>query len=576
MSDANETVQSPAAYADGVDPGTERFWVAVLLVAAVFLFGIGMARTGFQGEDELRYSQAAKSIQSVPGMFVMHMRDRLYPDKPPLTFLAVRASFGALGGVSPFAARVPLFLSSVGALVFCYLLIRQLQGPKLALVATPMIGLAMRFVWTGKWLRLDMPMLVFVFAAFWVSTRLLFPRPGQKPVGFGWALLGWLFITLAGLAKGPGVLVWIGVILTYAAVSRRWAPLRIHRPLAGLALLVGAFAAWLIPAYHYGGTEYLGPMIGTHVVERFAGTVQHAKNPLYFLYRTPVDFLPAGLLLPVALWHGWTIRKSVSDAGQTRFIYCWFLFCLVFFSIPTGKRSQYILPVYPAAAMIVARFVLDAVGAARGSLPQRLLYWHSVTIAALCAAGGAALVVLPMVRPDAFEVPPPVYFPVLVAVVLVACAVVAVHALRSDRFLRGYVALCLAFLLPYAALFGIYNPLRYDDTPVREALAEMTRISGGTPEMGMFGGDDRFALYGDAQPRYLFRKREKGTSIGTETPEQVHAAVDEFMAGGVGRWLLARPERVDAFREERGGFPWRAHREVDVPAGTRTLVFRSE
>ena len=147
----------------------------------------------------------------------------------------------------------------------------------------------------------------------------------------------------------------------------------------------------------------------------------------------------------------------------------------------------------------------------------RLLHWHTVVIAVAGAAGGVALLGAGLFRPGLFEVPPPLQFTLVAGLPLVVGAVVAVLMLRGGRFLRGYLALCLAFLLLYAALFGVYNPLRYDDTQVREAVAEMTRVSGGTPDMGMFGGDDRLALYGDAQPKYLFRKRERGTSIGTET-----------------------------------------------------------
>ena len=109
-------------------------WIAVLFLTAAVLFGISMSRTGFEGKDERRYAQVAKEITWGENIFVMHHLGKLYPDKPPLFFWMQAISYKVFGEVSPFSARVPLWIVSMLALAFSYLCVRQINGPRAALM----------------------------------------------------------------------------------------------------------------------------------------------------------------------------------------------------------------------------------------------------------------------------------------------------------------------------------------------------------------------------------------------------------------------------------------------------------
>ncbi|HET9299126.1 MAG TPA: hypothetical protein VFO11_04225, partial [Candidatus Polarisedimenticolaceae bacterium] len=78
----------------------------------------------------------------------------------------------------------------------------------------------------------------------------------------------------------------------------------------------------------------------------------------------PPGLFPWTGLLPGALVLAWRRRSDAFD----RFLLVWFVFIVVFFSISTEKRNLYVLPAYPAFAVLVAR-LMDA--AERGVLARR-------------------------------------------------------------------------------------------------------------------------------------------------------------------------------------------------------------
>lgn len=495
-------MHAPAASFDRpMSPAAERTALALLLLAGLLLFGIGQARTGFQGTDEHRYAQVAKEVGPGADLFVMHMCGDLYPDKPPIFFWAIKASYTLLGGVTPLSARLPLILSGIGALAFAWLLMRQMSGPRLALLGTALLLLSFRFIWAGRWLRLDMPLVMFSTGAFWTSARLLFPHAGQRPAGGGWALAGWTLATLGTLTKATALPVWLGTLTLYAAWRRDWSVIRLHRPVAGPALALTIVAAWLIPAWVLGGSEYVGVILGVHVIERYVGLVHHEQWFGYFVPKLLSDGLPAALLLPAALWWGWRRRTDPVDGDRLRFLLAWIAFTFVFFSIPQGKRGQYILPLYPAMTLLVAQFIAEALTDAGGRLGT-LLRRHLWVWCALLAAAGLAPLPLRRLYAEDFRVDPGLTVLIGVALLLTGSALWSMRLLRARRC-RPVMALTGAGLyLTYVLLFALYFPRMFDDSHLREITAIVERESDDPrPLVGLYRFSQPFIPYGNLRQR---------------------------------------------------------------------------
>lgn len=563
-----------------------RAMFAILLVAAV-VYSAGIVRTGFEGQDERRYALVAKEIALGHGFFVMHYLRETYPDKPPLFFWSQALAFKLAGGISPFAARLPLLLSALGALGFAFLTARAIErgrpggdepaspgglarADRVALLATAALALSFRFVWSAKWARLDTPMLTWTFAAFWASAELIFPRdPLPRARERLLAVAAWAFAALAVLAKGPGGLVWMLTIAAYAAVRRDASILRRHHPLLGVPVLAAICLAWLIPAMILGGEGYYGPMIGTHVVERFAGHVRHEKPFWYFLPKIFSDPMPVSLLLPVAAWFVWGGRRrglpeESGDGGRTTFSLTWFLFMFAFFSFPTGKRSMYILPLYPPLMLIVARFVDAALhpppGDERGARARRLLARHLILVAGAAILAAVVVPFLPE-RVGDFVVPRTFGARGLFSIFLACAGGVAIVALLRDRLDLALGACTVGVCTAYLVLFGALYPVNRDDSVPRAFGKFMEETAPPDADFAFVGASDRFCLYTPGIARSLDRE---------EDDDEFAAALD-YMASAEPRRLVVDRKTLERFAE-RSAPAWHEAGRWDFPEKKTEIV----
>lgn len=93
----------------------------------------------------------------------------------------------------------------------------------------------------------------------------------------------------------------------------------------------------------------------------------------------------------------WKTRGREEGRGLL-FPAAWFLTILTFFSLSRGKRADYILPLYPAASMIVARFwvsVIERMEAGRGGGHVRVLPLAYLAASFLTVVGLVALLAAP-------------------------------------------------------------------------------------------------------------------------------------------------------------------------------------
>jgi 4-amino-4-deoxy-L-arabinose transferase-like glycosyltransferase len=200
---------------------------------------------------------------------------------------------------------------------------------------------------------------------------------------------GCLLGAAAVLTKGPvGIVLPLLVALAGAAAT---GGLRRARPLAdpvGAALAGALVLGWYLLAWMEGGRDFLERQILHENVRRFLGggdaRAAHAE-PFYYYGRAILGgFLPWTTLLPLAAIRAWRCR-----APQDRFLAAWIVAVLAFFSVAAGKRSAYLLPLFPPLAMLTGRALADAFASPPGR-PRRWTAWGLAGIVALAALGSAA------------------------------------------------------------------------------------------------------------------------------------------------------------------------------------------
>lgn len=199
-----------------------------------------------------------------------------------------------------------------------------------------------------------------------------------------WGLFG-LALAVGVLAKGPVILVHLMPLVLTMPIWARQAPdyRKVWIGLA-LALAVGLalVALWLVPALITGTAEFRTELLWTQSAARVAGGLAHDR---------PVWFLAA--LLPVILFPwGWSLRSWAglrdgwkSDAAL-RLCLIWAASSLILFSLISGKQVHYLIPTFPAIALIFARSMNGA------TQPRSLAWLPLVLLGGIFVALGSGLI----------------------------------------------------------------------------------------------------------------------------------------------------------------------------------------
>lgn len=305
--------------------------------------------------EELRYAEIAREMVVSGDWVVPHLNGKIYPDKPPLYFWMIAVSSLALGGMNEFTVRLPSALAGIGCLVMTYLFGRRLFDERTARLAALLLLATPFFLWTANEARMDMPMLFFILLALY-CLYLNYLRGGQS---WGLHVAAYVCMGLGTLTKAPVAIILPLLTMAAYVVWRRDVRylLKLGLP-TGLLICALVILPWLVPACLRAGQDYTHNILFHQTLDRYVEGIRH-KAPFYRYFLVfPADFLPWTLFLPTMLH---LVRPGGFAAHRDRLMFpvAWWAVVFVFFSFSSGKRTIYILPLFPAAALWLA-CVLDA------------------------------------------------------------------------------------------------------------------------------------------------------------------------------------------------------------------------
>ncbi len=366
----------------------------VAIGLALYLPGLG--REILRHPLEAKYALVARDMLRGGPMLVPHVFGEPFPDKPPLYFW-VTATLGWLNGgdIDEVTARLPAAAAALAGLLLVYRLGTELFGPRAGLLSALILATSNLSFWYARQGHPDQFLTTFVTLAclglwrgFTATTRR--GAAGWMAVAYGGMALGVLSKGLIGLI----VPLLAGTAYLLAIGPARALPPRL-RLLPGLGVFLAVALAWYGPAVaHYGRSYLYETLIHQHFV-RYARTWSHAGPWYYYLGEFPAGFFPWVLFLPGAIVLGWRARgprpgqpeetaaPAVPGLRPFFFPLGWFATGFVFFSLATGKRGAYLLPLYPAAALMVGWLWDRTLG---GRTPTR---WTGIPLGML--SGAAAL-----------------------------------------------------------------------------------------------------------------------------------------------------------------------------------------
>ncbi len=335
-----------------------------LLLAAVWasLSLVNLGAPSLWDIDEGNNAEAAREMYEAEDWVVPTFNGLLRVDKPALLYWLQMGCYHAFG-VGEFSARLPSALAALLAVLLTYELGRMMFGAAAGLGAGLVLASTVQFCASAHFANPDALLnacTLLCFVWFWRD---------QQRGGDAWLVLGGVATGLGMLAKGPvGLVLPLAVTVLFLLWSGRLR--RLFRPrLLGGAL---AFTLVAVPWYAWVGAEtkaeFLRGFFLRHNVDRFLAPMENHRGPVvYYLLVLLVGFAPWSIFFVATGWHYF---RSVAPGGddpstdrgprttdQYRFLTCWVVVYLAFFSASRTKLPNYVLPVYPAVAILVGHFL---------------------------------------------------------------------------------------------------------------------------------------------------------------------------------------------------------------------------
>lgn len=333
--------------------------------------------------DETRYLSVAWEMWQRGDFLVPHLNGEPYSHKPPLMFWMIDLGW-SLAGVSELWGRLPVPLLGLANLFLTAAIGRRLwpEAPHRAEAAAFILMGALFFTLFGTLTFFD---LILGFCALLSLLGLL----------MAWRDGGWKGFVLCGIGIGLGILAKGPAILLHvlpAALGAYWWGPALGGPVpakkvwfrgVGLAVLLGAAIglAWAIPAGVAGGEVYRKAIFWGQSAGRVVESFAHKRGWWWYLAILPALVLPWTIWPP--LWRAQRRWREVLPESGVRFCLVWFGAAFVVFSLISGKQLHYLLPEFPALALLAARLV-DGVESRR--LDSRIVGAFGLLVGALMLA----------------------------------------------------------------------------------------------------------------------------------------------------------------------------------------------
>jgi len=367
-----------------------RGWRAPALLVALcaLLFLPGIASLPPTDRDEARFAQATRQMLETQDFVRIRFQDEARNKKPAGIYWLQAASVALFSDAeSPeiWPYRLPSALGALAAVLLTFGFGRAWVGRETAFLGAALLASSLGLTIEGHIAKTDAVLLATVVAAQGALGEV--HRRGRKDAASSWAwpLLFWCAQGIALLVKGPIAL--LASVLTAAALGfyeRQWRWLLGLRFLWGVPLMLLIAGPWFLAiVFATDGAFVTEAGAGDLLGKLLHGQESHGAPPGTYLALVFVTFWPGSIALGMAARRAWRERKD----DMTRFLIAWIApFWIVMEAIPT-KLPHYVLPTYPALALLAARALLQGGAAER----WHWLEWLGVAlwgVATVALAGG--------------------------------------------------------------------------------------------------------------------------------------------------------------------------------------------
>ncbi len=439
------------------------------------------------------------------------------PSKPPLYHWIALGISELRGTVDEISSRLPSTLLAALTVGLVAQAGAAIWGAGCGVLASVILMSSLEWIHQARVARVDATLGFFLTLVLWAVLRARTERAstGSRAVfslgvlgatltkGPAGAFLPLVLVAFEGLLGSPSPGDWRGL---GPRVRRACAFLRANGVAAALGLTTLIAGSWTLAAWWIGGNEFAEQLLLKENLLRVLDPERlgtgHRHGMFYLVPKLFLGGLPFSLLTPALVVH---LARSRPLAPATRWLVVWILGVLILFSLAASKRAAYLLPVYPAVALLLAGLVLEPAL----DRPTRILMrlGLGVTAAVVTLVGAVALclaldVPLPATALNLLSTKDRQGFaavlagvrgqPLLVAAAASGAALLGAGAIalaRRQRFARATVATAAALALVTA---GLVPPLEGAIAAERSprAFARAVTLRTGNADCALLGETD--------------------------------------------------------------------------------------
>jgi len=539
---------SPGSAASQLSAGSEndsrfRMRAGFVLILAAILF---LARLGARAlwSSEFRWAEIAREMIVTHNYFWPTINGHVYYDKPLGSYWLVIFSTPLTGGLNEAATRLPCAIAGILAVALLMLLVRRLYDARTAILAGVILATSFSFVFFSRHASADIETLTGELAAL-----LLFNHNEERGGGI-WVVGLWLIMATTSLTKGLlGFVLPLLVIGVYSCLRDGVAQFFQELARGSLAERI----RWLIDRNRWffnwytiagvalGGLVYYLPfqisarMMGTQKglemvyrenVVRFFHPFDH-RGPIYlYIYVIFGLMAPWSALLPAALVETHSLRRAgLEPARADRFALVYFWATFIFFTLSGSRRSYYILPILPAAAILVAR-TLAYPGELRSMIARRLLTLGYALVAFAAVAGIIILIPAWAILPSPYDALPDLPDKLAFIVFWIVSVAAVVYTFRKFNLFRVAISMsAIAYLaMTYIYIFAMPAAEAYrGEKPFGYAV--LNKIGGSTDQLVLFKTQGPLFYLNPPNPLPEFDNKQD---------------LQEAISNGHAKWMIVR------------------------------------
>ncbi len=296
--------------------------------------------------DEAVFSEATREMVISRDWITPTYNGENRYDKPILFYWLMAASYKVFG-INEFGARFPSACAAVLLICLLFLSVKSFSGGESATFSALSAALSAYYLVYSRAAVTDMTLTLFIALSLFSFYR----SSTEGPAGNRMYLYGfYLFAALAFLTKGLiGIIFPFGIAIVYSAVTGGPRGIKKVFSFKGLLLFIAVAAPWYLAEVMINGREFIDQFFIKHHFRRYTDVISGHRGPVYYYLIVIViglfpwiSFLPSG------------IRSALKKRNPFHlFALVWLAFIFLFFSLSTTKLPNYILPAFPAAAVLI-------------------------------------------------------------------------------------------------------------------------------------------------------------------------------------------------------------------------------